>query len=159
MSKNVDESFLLKIKTFTLALYTPWQKKTGSRWSKEFFGRQYQVLDVWSPSNGEATQWTENEAPLQTTESILREDTSAFWYEKEAEESVDGRWSYLDRFLNLSHQMLPSRNTLQPNKKNTNPSNTKTYTTETSEYKLSKCYCFTGKDVEFMKYRVLSSYL
>ena len=44
-------------------------------------------------------------------------------------------------------------------KKNTNPSNTKPYTTETSEYKLSKCYCFTGKDVEFMKYRVLSSYL
>ena len=64
-----------------------------------------------------------------------------------------------DRFLNLSHQMLPSRNTLQPNKKHTNASITKTYTTETSEYKLLKCYCFTGKDVEFMKYRVLSSYL
>ena len=108
---------------------------------------------------GKLLNGQKNEAPLQTTESILREDTSAFWYEKEAEELVDGRWSYLDRFLNLSHQMLPSRNTLQPNKKNTNPSNTKTYTTETSEYKLLKCYCFTGKDVEFMKYRVLSSYL
>ena len=114
---------------------------------------------VNSQAMGKLLNGQKNEAPLQTTELILREDTSAFWYEKEAEESVDGRWSYLDRFLNLSHQMLPSRNTLHPNKKNTNPSNTKTYTTETSEYKLSKCYCFTGKDVEFMKYRVLSSYL
>ena len=159
MSKNVDESFLLKIKTFTLALCTPWPKKTGSRWSKEFFGRQQRCWMCEAQAMGKLLNGQKNEAPLQTTESILREDTSAFWYKKEAEESVDGRWSYLDRFLNLSHQMLPSRNTLHPNKKNTNPSNTKTYTTETSEYKLSKCYCFTGKDVEFMKYRVLSSYL
>ena len=44
-------------------------------------------------------------------------------------------------------------------KKNTNLSNTKTYTTENSEYKLSKCCCFTVKDVEFMEHRVLSSVL
>ena len=66
MSKNVDEIFLLKNQNFCTGSLYPLAKKNWLSVVKEFFGRQRKVLDVWSPSNGEATQWTENEALLQT---------------------------------------------------------------------------------------------
>ena len=80
MSKNVDESFLLKIKTFTLALRSvPLAKK------KLALGGQKSSLDAstrcWmceAQAMGKLLNGQKNEAPLQTTESILREDTSAF---------------------------------------------------------------------------------
>ena len=78
MSKNLDESFLLKIKNFTLALYTPWQKKLALGGQKSSLDASTRCWMCEAQAMGKLLNGQKNEAPLQTTESILREDTSAF---------------------------------------------------------------------------------
>lgn len=82
---------------------------------------------------------------LETTKSILSDNNMVFCIQKEANESVHRRWSYLVGSSKLSPSLLPSRNILQPNKRNTNPTNIKTYTTERSDYKLKIMLLFHCK--------------
>jgi len=86
---------------------------------------------------------------LETTKSILSDNNMVFCIQKEANESVHRRWSYLVGSSKLSPSLLPSRNILQPNKRNTNPTNIKTYTTERSDYKLKIMLLFHCKTPNF----------
>ena len=73
-----------------------------------------------------------------------------FCIEKEANKLAHRRWSYLVGSSKLSPSLLPSWNILQPNNKNTRPTNKKKpYITEWPDYKLKIMLLFDCKTPKF----------